>query len=113
MTKVANKKTDIVALTIINLLEEWKPYLYTVTADNGKEFAEHKLVAQELNVEYYFVQPYHPWERGSNENLNGLIRQYLKKGSDFAKLTREEIKIVENKINNNLERDLIMKDLYL
>jgi len=100
MAKVANKKADTVALSIINLLEEWKPYLHTVTADNGKEFAEHKLVASELNVEYYFAQPYHPWERGSNENLNGLIRQYFKKGSDFTKLTIEEIKMVENKINN-------------
>ena len=100
MKKVKSKNASVVATAINELLEEWIPYIHTITADNGKEFAEHKLVAKTLNIDYYFAQPYHPWERGSNENLNGLIRQYFKKGSDFTKITKHEIERVEYKLNN-------------
>ena len=53
---------------------------YTITADNGKEFARHKEIAKGLDAEFYFARPYHSWERGANENTNGLIRQYIPKG---------------------------------
>jgi len=59
--------------------------LKTITADNGKEFADHLVVAQELDIDYYFARPYHFWERGSNENLNGLIRHYLPKKQTLQK----------------------------
>ena len=86
MKKVASKESSVVTAAINNLLEEWMPYLHTITADNGKEFAGHKEVAEALSIDYYFAQPYHSWERGSNENLNGLIRQYFPKGSDFTEV---------------------------
>ena len=100
MEKVASKESTVVTTTMNKLLEEWSPYLHTITADNGKEFAGHKQVTETLNIDYYFAHPYHSWERGSNENLNGLIRQYFPKGSDFSKITQQKITEIETKINN-------------
>ena len=99
MSKVESKEATKVAEVIVRELEEWKPYIKTITADNGKEFAAHRYVAEKLNIEYYFAKPYHSWQRGSNENLNGLIRQYFKKSSDFESLTNEKIKEIEKKLN--------------
>jgi len=100
MRKVTSKKAEVVSQAIVDELQDWIPYLHTITADNGKEFAYHKFVAQELNIDHYFAKPYHSWERGSNENLNGLIRQYFKKSSDFSSITNERIKEIETKLNN-------------
>jgi IS30 family transposase len=99
MKKVESKQSEVVTAAILELLCEWKPYLQTITADNGKEFAGHETVAEKLAIDYYFAHPYHSWERGSNENLNGLIRQYFTKGSDFTKLSESDIKYIENKLN--------------
>lgn len=99
MKKVASKQAEQVSNTIVELLDEWRPYIKTMTADNGKEFAAHKHVAEQLNIDYYFARPYHSWERGSNENLNGLIRQYFKKSSDFTTITEEQVKAIEDKLN--------------
>lgn len=99
MKKVNSKKASEVTVAINSMLEDWTPYIHTITSDNGKEFAGHKNVAETNNIDYYFAHPYHSWERGSNENLNGLIRQYIPKKSDFRLLTDEYIKEVENKIN--------------
>ena len=73
MKKVANRDAKSVSKATIELLEDWIPYLKTITSDNGKEFAFHKDISQELNVDFYFARPYHSWERGANENLNDLI----------------------------------------
>jgi len=100
MQKVNSKKAEEVSRSIVSMLEDWKPYLKTITSDNGKEFAHHKYISENINIPYYFATPYHSWERGANENLNGLIRQYFKKGSDFSLITNEEIKAVELKLNN-------------
>ncbi len=100
MRKVESKQAQRVSQAIVDELEEWKPYILTITADNGKEFAHHQYVAQELDIDHYFAKPYHSWERGSNENLNGLIRQYFKKKDDFRAITNQQIKAIENKINN-------------
>ena len=99
MKKVESKQAPVVTRAIIELLDDWKPYIRTITADNGKEFAGHEMVAECLAIDYYFAHPYHSWERGSNENLNGLIRQYFPKGSDFTLLSNQDIKRIENKIN--------------
>lgn len=99
MRKVESKKAEVVSQAIVDELQDWLPFIHTITADNGKEFAEHKYVAEKLNIEHYFAKPYHSWERGSNENLNGLIRQYLKKSTDFSKVSNEQIKAIEVKLN--------------
>lgn len=84
----------------IEALEPYKDYLYTITADNGKEFTNHKEVAKSLNVDYYFADPYSSWQRGANENLNGLLRQYIPKKTDFTELTQEQIDQYCEKLNN-------------
>ena len=99
MRKVASKEAHQVSKAIVEELEEWKPYLKTITADNGKEFANHAFVAQKLNIDHYFAKPYHSWQRGSNENLNGLIRQYFPKKSDFSQFSDQRIKEVESILN--------------
>jgi len=106
MKRVESKQASVVSAAIIDLLTEWKPYIHTITADNGKEFAGHEQVAESLGIDYYFAHPYHSWERGSNENLNGLIRQYFTKGSDFSSLSDEYIKKIETKLNSRPRKRL-------
>jgi IS30 family transposase len=100
MKKVAAKEAQAIKDASIELLKDWKPHLHTITADNGKEFAWHKVISKELNIDFYFANPYHSWERGANENLNGLIRQYIPKQTNFDNLTDEFILYVEEEINN-------------
>ena len=100
MRKVKSKESEVVTNAIVEILDDWIPYIHTITADNGKEFAGHEAVASSLDIDYYFAHPYHSWERGSNENLNGLVRQYFPKGSDFSSISDEEVIRVQEKINN-------------
>lgn len=100
MKKIESKDAEIVKNATIELLQNWKPFLQTITSDNGKEFAKHQTIAEVLGVDYYFANPYCSWERGANENLNGLVRQYFKKGSDFSLITDEQVKNVVEKLNN-------------
>ena len=100
MKKARSKEADVVKRIIVELLEEWKPYLQTITSDNGKEFAGHEYVADLLNIDYYFAHAYHSWERGANENLNGLVRQYIPKKTDFRTVSDAYIKEIETKLNN-------------
>lgn len=119
MKKIESKEAKVVSQAMNQLLEEWMPYIKTITSDNGKEFAEHKLVSETLNIDYFFARPYHSWERGSNENLNGLIRQYFPKKHDFNLIDEQMIKDVETKINNrprkrfNFENPLTIMDKLL
>lgn len=100
MKKVNVKEAKVVCDTIIDLLEDWQPYIKTMTADNGSEFAQHKRVSEKTGIEFFFARPYHSWERGANENLNGLIRQYFPKRTDFKSISNQQIKAIENKLNN-------------
>jgi len=78
----------------------------TTTLDNGKEFAEHERLSKELGVDIYFAKPYHSWERGLNENTNGLLRQHFPKGSDFSKITASRLRKVEAELNNRPRKTL-------
>ena len=80
--------------------------VYTLTADNGKEFAGHVRVAKALGADFFFATPYHAWERGLNENTNGLVRQYFPKGLDFATITHEDVQRVEDLLNNRPRKTL-------
>jgi IS30 family transposase len=71
----------------------------TMTYDRGLEMAEHKILTEETGVKVYFADPSSPWQRGTNENTNGLIRQYFPKKTDFSKVTLEEIKFAQNQLN--------------
>jgi IS30 family transposase len=83
-----------------------KNKLFTVTSDNGKEFAGHEKNAQEFDINFYFAKPYHSWERGANENTNVLIRQYFPKGSSFENITDQQVQYVQNKLNNRPRKKL-------
>ena len=83
--------------------------VYTITNDNGTEFAEHVETAKKLRVKVYFSKAYRSWERGTNENMNGLIRQYFKRKRSLANVTRKEIKQVERKLNNRPRKCLGFK----
>tara|TARA_B110000238_G_scaffold198405_1_gene242963 strand:+ start:518 stop:1543 length:1026 start_codon:yes stop_codon:yes gene_type:complete len=100
MKKVITRDAKSVSQATISLLSDWIPYLKTITSDNGKEFAYHKDITSALNVDFYFARPYHSWERGANENLNGLIRQYFPKKTDLSTITDKQIKEVQIKLNN-------------
>lgn len=93
-------------LGIIARLEPLKKHVLTLTSDNGKEFASHGEISEKLNADFYFCTPYHSWERGLNENTNGLVRQYFPKGTDFAKLTAKDVQRVEDLLNNRPRKTL-------
>ena len=78
----------------------------TITADNALQFARHERVTAETGIQFYFAKPYHSWERGSNENTNGLIRQYIPKGTNFETLTPEDVLEIQEKINNRPRKRL-------
>ncbi|MCA2903402.1 MAG: IS30 family transposase [Microcystis sp. M035S1] len=78
----------------------------TITADNGREFAGHQAIAQQLQADFYFAHPYASWERGTNENTNGLIRQYFPKDRDFTTITPQEISTTMHRLNNRPRKRL-------
>ncbi len=98
--RIENKKASTIEAKTTELLQDWKPLIKTITSDNGKEFANHMEIANSLDIDFYFAKPYHSWERGANENLNGLVRQYFPKESDFKLITKDEIIQVTNILNN-------------
>nr|WP_245891668.1 IS30 family transposase [Flavobacterium faecale] len=100
MAKINSKESQEIQEKLIELLMDWKPILHTITSDNGKEFANHKKVSEILEISYFFANPYCSWERGANENLNGLVRQYFPKKYNFDLITEEEVLRVTNKLNN-------------
>jgi IS30 family transposase len=100
IAKVSRKTADLVSKAIIGLLSPIADRVHTMTSDNGKEFAQHEIMAKALDADFYFAHPYSSWERGLNENTNGLIRQYFPKDCDFTTITAKEIKRVMNKLNN-------------
>lgn len=104
--KLQGKEAIPVAKVTAWALRKVKNLIYTITADNGKEFAKHEEIAQKLELDFYFCKPYHSWERGANENTNGLIRQYIPKGTDFSEITNKQIKRIENILNNRPRKRL-------
>ena len=112
MSTPSSKKADETAQKIIRLLKPFKGKIHTITTDNGFEFSEHKKVSKALSCDYYFCHPYSSWERGLNENINGLIRQYIPKGSGFDKLTKREIQTIEDKLNHRPRKSLDWRTPY-
>ena len=109
IAKVMRKTADNVTDAIIRLLKPVSDYVYTLTADNGREFAGHIKVAKKLQADFYFAHPFSSWERGLNENTNGLIRQYFPKKHDFTTITNQQVKYVMNKLNNRPRKCLGFK----
>ena len=86
--------------------------VHTLTLDNGREFTGHERIALKSQCQVYFADPYSSWQRGTNENTNGLIRQYLPKGSDFSRLTVAQVNKLVAKINLRPRKRLGWKTPY-
>jgi IS30 family transposase len=100
LKQVANRTAAVIENAILDLLKPYQVATHTITFDNGKEFANHQSIAQKLHSKVYFAHPYASWERGTNENTNGLIRQYFPKGSDFSSITDDQISFVKERLND-------------
>ena len=103
---LGGKEAEPVTEKTINALMPIKDMLHTITSDNGKEFAYHEKIAEELDIDMFFAKPYHSWERGANENMNGLIRQYFPKGSSFENISAEDVRRVQDILNNRPRKKL-------
>jgi len=106
---VTQRFANLVADATISLLQPFTDAVHTITGDNGKEFAEHVRIAQTLQADFYFAHPYSAWERGTNENTNGLVRQYFPKKTDFSQVTRTETNSAMHKLNQRPRKCLDFK----
>ena len=109
LAKVQNKTAHQVPNAIINRLKPIKNTVRTLTYDNGKEFADHATIDKALGSVSYFADPYSSWQRGSNENLNGLIRQYVPKSRPLSTLSAQELARIESLLNNRPRKRLGFK----
>jgi transposase, IS30 family len=106
LRKLQSKAAAEMRYTGVVLLGPLAAKVHTITLDNGKEFCEHEEIARQLQARIYFAHPYASWERGLNENTNGLVRQYFPKKHDFSKITDEELQRVEDLLNNRPRKTL-------
>jgi IS30 family transposase len=97
---VDGKSSGAVSKKIKELLLEFKKRVYSITYDNGPEFSMHMHTNEVLNCYSYFAKPYHAWERGANENQNGLLRQYFPKGTDFRNYSEGDVERAIYRMNN-------------
>lgn len=104
--RVRRKTAEDVAAAAIALLAPYKDVVNTITADNGKEFAYHEGIAKALGCDVYFARPYHSWERGLNENTNGLLRQYYPKGTDFHVVSDTDVALSIQQLNDRPRKTL-------
>ena len=109
---VSQKKANYVSQTIISLLTPIKEQVHTLTFDNGKEFAQHESICKKLNCKSFFAKPYHSWERGQNENANGLLRQYFPKSMYLDKVSKKEVENAVHKLNSRPRKVLGFKTPY-
>ena len=119
ITTIVERATSLVRISIptskkaveienetIRIMLPLKDKIHTITSDNGLEFSNHENISRALNYEHYFCHPYSSWERGLNEYTNGLIRQYIPKGTSFNDITPEYIQMIEDKLNNRPRKAL-------
>ena len=109
MQRVTKKSAHLVSNTVITLLTPVRLRVDTITSDNGKEFAHHKKIKEHLESMFYFADPFASWQRGTNENTNDLIREYLPKGCDFRQVSDSQIQAIEDKLNSRPRKRLGFK----
>lgn len=98
--KLPNRSPDILAEAACTKLMPFKDKVLTITSDNGFEFRQHQTIANRLDADFFFADPYSSWQRGTNENTNGLVRQYFPKKTDFSSLSHDDIQFVNDRLNN-------------
>jgi IS30 family transposase len=106
---VMRKTAPAVTEAMTSAMEPYADKVLTITLDNGKEFAGHENIAKSLKTDVYFAHPYSSWERGTNENTNGLIRQYFPKKRKLNDVCKFEVRYVENRLNNRPRKKLAFK----
>lgn len=104
--RVPDKQSEEMAKAIIKLLRPYKQHVLTITADNGREFSRHQKVSKSLQADVYFAHPFHAWERGLNENTNGLLRQYFPKNMDFRQIDDRDTQHAMERLNNRPRKTL-------
>ena len=109
LKKCRTRKSQAVCVAPVHLLDSIKKELQTIIADNGKELNLHEQIADELGIEFYFADPYSAWQRGTNENTNGLIRQYIRKGSNLNDYSDEYIAEITYRLNHRPRKRLGFK----
>jgi len=110
ITKLTDKTSEATVSAITNRLSRLpKKVRQTITSDNGPENSNWQAIEEQINIKTFFANPYHYWERGSNENANGLIRDYFPKKTDFTVVSNEEIQYVGNELNNRPRKRLNWK----
>jgi len=97
---------DAVADAIIARLAAVPGWFKTLTWDNGKEMARHQRITEQTGIQVYFADPYAPWQRGSNENTNGLLREYLPKGTDLSRYTPAQLQAIQDELNDRPRKRL-------
>lgn len=107
--RVASKSAKHVTAGTIALLKPFKALVLSITADNGKEFAYHEKIGKALVCDVYFAHPYSSWERGLNENTNGLIRQYFPKSTNFNEVSDGAVKKAITQLNDRPRKLLAFK----
>ena len=95
----SGKRTVPLAHAVVRLLKRRGLPVRTITTDNGTEFAAHEIIARELGTTVYFAHPYCSWEKGAIENMNGLVRQYIPKRTDFRGISRGYARKIVEKLN--------------
>lgn len=101
MRKLPNgKNAKGLADNVIDMLRPYKYQVRSITSDNGTEFAEHEKISKDLEVGFFFAHPYSSWERGTNENTNGLVRRIYPKKTDFKTVTNVDLQKLQDKLNN-------------
>lgn len=106
------KKAQYVKEAMIALFSPIVEFVKTVTFDNGKEFTLHESIAEELDCKTYFAKPYHSWERGQNENANGLLRQYFPKAMELVDISIKQVVEAVDRLNNRPRKCLKYKTPY-
>lgn len=109
IAKVINKTADLVGSAIISKLSPLAPPVKTITFDNGKEFVGRSTIDAALNSTTYFADPFASWQRGLNENFNGLLRQYIPKKRALSTVTDEELRMIQDQLNNRPRKRLGFK----
>lgn len=104
--KLPDGSADEMSYACIGLLSDSPRRVHSITSDNGSEFHGHECIAEVLGAKFYFADPHSPWQRGCNENANGLLRQYFHKGCDFRKITQSFLDWVVNRLNNRPRKRL-------
>jgi len=100
IAKTASKKAADIQSAFSKAVKPYVKRMKTITSDNGLEFAKHKKMADEVNVDWYFAHTYSSFERGCNENQNGLIRQFIKRSTDLNKVSEQRIQQIQKMLNN-------------